>query len=826
MAEKYQPRAFEARWREQWEAGRLYEAEADDARQKYYALVMFPYTSGDLHIGHWFNFAPADARARFKRMQGFNVLMPAGFDAFGLPAEGAAIKHGIHPRTWTLDNIAKMERQWRTIGGIYDWSKELATCLPEYYQWNQWFFIQLAKRGLAYRKMAPVNWCPNDQVVLAREQVVGGRCWRCDALVIQRDLEQWFFKITDYADELLADLETIDWPERVKTMQRNWIGRSEGAEFRIPVDGHDGVEISVYTTRHDTVFGMTYVVLAPEHPLVDVLATPDRRAEVDAYRERARLQTEVERLSTEQDKTGVFIGAYARNPMNGERVPIWIADYVLVTYGTGAIQAVPAHDERDFAFATKYDLPIREVICPGEEWGHMVGRIPHPELDEAYVGEGVMVSSGEFDGLYSVEGREKVADAMQAAGIGTRSVKYRIRDWLISRQRYWGTPIPMIYCQGDCGIVPEKDENLPVLLPDEADFGVTGASPLIGNPDFVNTTCPQCGGPARRETDTMDTFMDSSWYFLRYTDPSYPDAPGFDPRKVRYWLPVDQYMGGVEHAVMHLLYSRFFIKALRDMGLIDFSEPFLRLYNQGIILGADGQRMSKSRGNVVNPDEYVERYGTDTVRCFLMFIGPWDQGGPWNPEAIVGVHSFLTRVWDTALAGQSASFPASGTEEADRGLRRRLHQTIRGVTEDLEGFRYNTMLSKLMPFTTFLDKQRGQVSRAAWAEAIESLLLLLAPSAPHLAEELWTRLGKPYSIHQQAWPRWDESLAAEERLTVVVQVNGKVRDRLEIDAAQRDDESAVLTLALDRPNIQKTLNGKAPAKHVYVPGRLLNIVGG
>ncbi len=824
MPEKYEPQTFEARWRARWEADRLYQAEPRSDKPKYYALVMFPYTSGDLHIGHWYNFAPADVHARYKRMRGFNVLMPAGFDAFGLPAENAAIRHGIHPRIWTLDNIKKMEHQWRTIGGVYDWSKELATCLPEYYRWNQWFFIQFFKRGLAYRRLAPVNWCPKDQVVLAREQVVNGRCWRCGTLVIQRDLEQWFLKITAYADELLADLERIDWPERVKLMQRNWIGRSEGVEFRLPVDGHPGVEIPVYTTRHDTVFGMTYAVLAPEHPLVDTLTTPEHRAAVAAYQEQARRETEIERLSTEKDKTGVPIGAYAINPMTGERVPIWIADYVLLSYGTGAIQAVPGHDERDFAFAKRYGLPIREVICPGEAWGHDPARGLHPELPLAYVGEGVMVRSGEFDGLWSVEGRERVADAMEARGIGQRRVNYRLRDWLISRQRYWGTPIPIVYCQRGCGIVPVNEEDLPVLLPDEADFGATGESPLLKNEAFVNTTCPQCGGPGRRETDTMDTFVDSSWYFLRYSDPGYQAPPGFDPDKTRYWMPVDQYMGGVEHAVMHLLYSRFFVKALRDMGLLEVDEPFLRLFNQGIILGADGHRMSKSRGNVVNPDEYVERYGTDTVRCFLMFIGPWDQGGPWSPEGIAGIFKFLGRVWDTVLAGQETTFPAEGTQAADRELRRALHQTIRGVTEDLEGFRFNVMLAKLMPFSTQLERLRGQVSRAAWDEAVTGLLLLLAPSAPHLAEELWARLGKPYSIHQQAWPTWDAALAAEERLTLVVTVNGKPRDEIEIDAAQRDEESTVIALALQRPRVKSLLDGKQLKKSIYVPGRLVNLV--
>src|SRR5581483_9820066 len=509
MPEKYEPQSFEARWRQRWEADRLYQAEPRSDRPKYYALVMFPYTSGDLHIGHWYNFAPADAHARYKRMRGFNVLMPAGFDAFGLPAENAAIRHGIHPYTWTMNGIRQMERQWRTIGGVYDWSKELATCLPEYYRWNQWLFVQLYERGLAYRALAPVNWCPKDQVVLANEQVVGGRCWRCETPVVRRDLEQWFFKITAYADQLLDDMDRIDWPERVKTMQRNWIGRSEGAEFRIPVDGHPGVEIPVYTTRHDTIFGMTYVVLAPEHPLVERLTTPEQRAAVEAYQARARAQTEIERQSTEKEKTGVPIGAFGRNPLTGELVPIWIADYVLYSYGTGAIQAVPASDERDFAFAKKFGLPIREVICPGAAWGHDPARGIHPELPEAYVDEAVMVNSGDFDGLWSERGREAVADALEARGVGGRAVKYRIRDWLISRQRYWGTPIPMVYCQGGCGIVPVRVEDLPVVLPEDAEFGATGRSPLETNAAFVHTTCPRCGGPGRRETDTMDTFVDS-----------------------------------------------------------------------------------------------------------------------------------------------------------------------------------------------------------------------------------------------------------------------------------------------------------------------------
>jgi leucyl-tRNA synthetase len=813
MAERYNPRQIEPKWQKRWEDDRLFEAQVDPSRPKHYALVMFPYTSGDLHIGHWYNFAPADAHARFKRMQGFNVLMPFGFDAFGLPAENAAIREGIHPYKWTLDNILEMERQMRTIGGVYDWSKELATCLPEYYKWNQWFFLRFYERGLAYRAKAPVNWCPNDQTVLANEQVVNGRCERCGADVIQRDLEQWFFKITAYADELL-DFSEIDWPERVETMQRNWIGRSEGVEFDIPVDGRPDLKIPVYTTRHDTIFGMTFVTLAPEHPLVDELTTDDRRAEVRSYQEQARRESEIERQSSEREKTGVFIGSYAINPANGERVPIFISDYVLLSYGTGAIQGVPAHDERDFIFAKAYGLPIPVVVAP-PGWDES-------DLHEAYVEPGTMVNSEQFDGLPShPDGKEAIADWLVERGVGRRKVNYRLRDWLISRQRYWGTPIPMIYCPG-CGTVPVPEQDLPVVLPEDAEFKPTGQSPLATNPAFVETTCPKCGGAARRETDTMDTFMDSSWYFLRYVSPHFDRPPGFDTEKALYWMPVDQYMGGVEHAVMHLMYARFFTKVLRDLGFVKVGEPFKRLYNQGIILGPDGSRMSKSRGNVVNPDDYVRKMGSDTVRCYLMFIGPWDSGGPWNPEGITGVERFLHRVW--ALAGEPRRM-ARPDEDADRDLLRLIHQTIRGATEDYEKFRFNTMLSKLMTVSNRLAELRDRVSEALWNQAIESLLLLLAPAAPHIAEELWTaQLGQPYSIHQHPWPTWDERLTAEEELRLPVTVNGKPRGELRIPVAMRDDRAGVEALALDLPRVKAMLNGATVRKVVYVPGRVVNLV--
>jgi leucyl-tRNA synthetase len=816
MPERYEPTTIEPKWQARWEADRLYEAHPDSGREKYYALVMFPYTSGDLHIGHWYNFALGDAHARYKRMRGYNVFMPFGFDAFGLPAENAAIKSGIHPHEWTISNIRRMEQQARQIGGVYDWSTELATCLPEYYKWNQWFFLQFYKRGLAYRQKAPVNWCPSCNTVLANEQVVDGRCERCETPVIRRDLEQWFFKITQYADELLNGLDSIDWPERVKTMQEHWIGRSEGVEFSLEVGDNPGEKIDVFTTRVDTVFGMTYVVLAPEHPLVDKLTAPDRREAVQAYQDQARRQSEIERQSTEREKTGVEIGAYAINPANGERVPIWIADYVLVTYGTGAIMAVPASDERDFEFAKQFKLPIRPVVVSNEWDGQ--------DFTEPYLAPGKMVNSAQFDGLPSTEAKVKIGEWFEQRGIGHRTVNYRIRDWLISRQRYWGTPIPMVYCEKD-GIQPVPEDRLPVLLPEDAEFRPTGESPLALHEGFVNTTCPACGGPARRETDTMDTFVDSSWYFLRYVSPNLDEPPGFDEEKARYWLPVDQYMGGVEHAVMHLLYSRFFVKVLADMGLIDFREPFTRLYNQGIILGPDGLRMSKSRGNVINPDEYVQTKGADTVRTYLMFIGPWDAGGPWNPQGIGGVEKFLGRVWQLAIESPPPAHGGTeGGRSGDRELLRALHQTIRDVTDDFEKFRYNTMLSKLMTLSNTMSKLRDQVSADAWNQTVDGLLLMLSPSAPHLTEELWSQRDRPYSIHQQPFPSWDPELAEEDSITLPVQVNGKVRDTIEVPAELARDEAHIRTLVLDRPKIKAQLDGKEIQKFVFVPGRLVGLV--
>jgi leucyl-tRNA synthetase len=812
-AERYNPSAIEPKWQARWEESGIYQVSEDGSRPKYYALVMFPYTSGDLHVGHWYNFAIADVHARYKRMRGYNVFEPIGFDAFGLPAEEAAITHGINPYDWTMRNIENMTRQLKTIGNMYDWSRSLATCLPEYYRWNQWFFLQFYRRGLAYRAKAPANWCPHCQTTLANEQVEDGACWRCHTAVTHRDLEQWFFRITAYADELL-DFSGIEWPERVVTMQRNWIGRSEGVQFTMPV-ADTGDSFDVFTTRPDTIYGITYAVLAPEHPLVAKLTAPDRRAEVERYVEQARRQTEIERLSTEKEKTGVFIGAYAVNPVNGERVPIWIADYVLSTYGTGAIMAVPGHDERDFEFARKFGLEIREVISPASE--------PTGELEQAYLEPGVMVNSGPFTGTPSEEGKAKVAEYLEERGAGRRTVNYRIRDWLLSRQRYWGTPIPMLYCD-NCGIVPVPEDQLPVELPRYEGMAFTErVNPMRFDEEFINTACPDCGGPAKRETDTMDTFMDSSWYFLRYVDPKYQDGP-FDPEKARYWMPVDQYMGGVEHAVMHLLYSRFFQRVIRDIGLSEEGEPFKRLFNQGIILGPDGFRMSKSRGNVVNPDDYVKQMGSDTVRAYLMFIGPWESGGPWSASGISGVHKFLNRAWGLATQAPPSREAGEATAEADREVTRLMHKTIKAVTEDMERFRFNTMLAKLMEYVNGLTPAQGSVSGPVWREAIERLVLMLAPTAPHMAEEMWERLGHAESVHLQPWPEYEQALTVDQVVTLVVQVNGKVRDKVEVPAGMSGEE--VRQMVLERPRVQSHLDGKKIRDVIYVPNRLVNVVVG
>jgi len=811
-ASRYNPQEIERKWQDKWTNDRLYEVREDDPRPKFYALTMFPYTSGDLHIGHWYAMAPSDVYARYKMMRGFNVMHPMGFDAFGLPAENKAIATGINPAEWTMKNVENMRRQLRTIGAVYDWSREVITCQPEYYKWTQWFFLKLYQAGLAYRGKAAVNWCPRCQTVLANEQVVGdGLCWRCDSTVEKKQLEQWFFRITKYADELL-EFKNIDWPERIRIMQTNWIGKSYGADISFGLDqpGMKEKEIRVFTTRPDTLFGVTFFVIAPEHPLAPALTTPDRKAEVEAYVSKAQRQTEFERTAADSEKTGVFLGSYVVNRVNGEKVPIWIADYVLPQYGTGAVMGVPAHDQRDFEFAKKYGIPIRTVVAPpGWDGG---------DLPAAHVEGGSMVNSGQFNGLTDQQMVDAICDFLKDKGWGGKTITYRLRDWLISRQRYWGAPIPMVYCS-KCGITPIPEKDLPVLLPPDVELKPTGESPLKYCESFVNTRCPKCGSPARRETDTMDTFMCSSWYFLRYTSPGYDKYP-FEKDKIKYWMPVDLYTGGAEHATMHLLYARFFVKAIRDMGIVDFDEPFTRLFNQGII-GSQGEKMSKSKGNVVTPDDYVSQMGADAVRVYLMFVGPWEQGGDWNDNGIVGMSRWLNRVWSLVTAGyEEKSMDAEATKECLRIM----HKTIKKATQDIERFRFNTMLAALMEYTNTLSKvlEAGNIAGAQWKEAIKILLLLMAPSTPHMAEELWVELGYPYSIHRQAWPAWDKELAADEEVTLVIQVNGRLRDKLTAPVDISEDE--VVKTAFAQERIQGYIAGKSIAKTIYVPGKLLNIV--
>lgn len=817
-ARPYEATIVEEKWQKAWEEAQLSRTADNSDRPKWYALTMYPYPSGDLHIGHWYAMAPSDAAARFKRMNGYNVLFPMGFDAFGLPAENAAIKNNIHPYKWTIANIERMRKQLRSMGGMFDWDREVITCLPEYYLWNQWLFLQLLREGLAYQAKAPVWWCPQCQTVLANEQVVEGTCERCHNEVFRRDLTQWFFRITAYAEELL-DFSKIDWPERVVTMQRNWIGRSEGARVVFSSEQDDPIE--VFTTRPDTLWGATFMVLAPEHPLVETLTTDEQREEVETYVAQARRQSEIQRTNTENEKTGVFIGSCAVNPVNDERIPIWIADYVLMGYGTGAIMAVPAHDQRDFEFAKKFDLEIRVVIKPEDS------DLADDTIAEAYPGEGVMVNSAHFDGTPTENGEavSKVIEWLDEQGRGQGEINYRFHDWLISRQRYWGTPIPIIYCDS-CGTVPVPEDDLPVVLPEDAEFEPTGVSPLKTHESFVNTTCPSCGAPAQRETDTMDTFVDSSWYQYRFLNPRYDDGP-VDHRLAEKWLPVDQYTGGIEHATMHLLYARFFTKAMRDIGELHIDEPFTRLYNQGIILGEDNEKMSKSRGNVVDPDELVGEQGADVVRLYLMFIAPWDQGGPWNSRGIAGIERFVRRVW--AITDETADVqPASDNVDADveQELKKSMHKTIQVVGDDLGDFEFNTMLARLMEFVNDLYqlRERGAVASPVWREALESLALMLAPSAPHLAEELWHRLGREFSIHQQSWPSYDPALVVEESVELAVQINGKVRDRIEtaVDASEED----VMAQAMASPRVQESVGEKQVRKVIYVPGRILNIVVG
>ncbi len=804
---RYVPQEIEPKWQRIWAERGVMRADDSSPKPKFYNLVMFPYPSGELHMGHMRNYVIGDLVSRFHRMRGMEVLNPFGWDAFGLPAENAAIKKGTHPWDETSRNIATAKRQLAMMGILYDWSREVTTCLPDYYRWTQWLFLLFYERGLAYRKLAPVNWCPVDQTVLANEQVINGCCWRHpDTPVEKRDLEQWFLKITAYADRLLDDLELLKdtWPEKVRVMQANWIGRSTGADVDFAVVGRPE-KIRVYTTRPDTLFGATFMVLAPEHPLVPEITTPEHRAAVEAYVERARRETEIARLSTEGEKTGVPTGAHAVNPVNGERIPIWIAGYVLMTYGTGAIMAVPAHDERDFAFAKRYGLPIREVVAPPSG--------PRGELTEAYVEkEGRLVQSGDFDGLPPAEAIERITAWLKERGLGEPAVRYRLRDWLISRQRYWGCPIPIVHCEA-CGIVPVPEDQLPVVLP-------AANRPLAEQPEWYSTTCPGCGRPACRETDTMDTFIDSSWYFLRYTSAHEQNLP-FDPKLANRWMAVDQYTGGVEHAILHLLYSRFFEKVLHDAGMVEPVEPFLRLFTQGMVK-RNGQVMAKSAGNGVAPDDLVKREGADAGRVYEMFIGPPGDDSEWSDAAVAGPVRFLHSVWRLVLEPESLERTGSGA--SSEVLVRRMHQAIRAVTEDYESFSFNTAVAELMKYGNALQEyvQHGGRLGPEWRRAVETMILLLHPMAPHITEELWERTGHDGLCADAAWPAYDPKAAAEPTVTMVVQVGGKLRDRIEVPAGLTENQA--LARAKQSEKVQRALAGAVPSKVVYVPDRLINLV--
>jgi leucyl-tRNA synthetase len=918
---QYNHKIIERKWQNKWEQENLYEAVIDPSKPKYYALTMLPYPSGDLHIGHWYAMTPSDARARYLRMNGYNVMFPIGFDSFGLPAENAAVKRNIHPKKWTYENIRKMRKQLRSMGAMWDWKRESISSDPEYYRWTQWFFIQLYKHGMAYRKMSPVDFCPNCNTTLAREQVWGDdrHCERCETPVIKKDLDQWFFTTTRYAEELL-DFSDIDWPERVRLLQTNWIGRSEGASVVFKTE--DGDPIEVFTTRPDTLWGATFMVLAPEHPLVEKITTDEYRDEIEAYINLTTRQTDIEREATGKEKTGVFTGGFALNPVNNECIPIWIADYVLMTYGTGAIMAVPAHDERDFEFALKYGLPILPVIDrvdgltksfamkgtmkSGFDTALESSGISYDEVDGSYnvllsrdqiddyieiaknhlvpnswteiVGTkwififtnkvidwnslksdtdilarckelapgvknyrsvmemvnsvnyykdalfhhdyGEMINSGEFTNTKGESAVLKVTEYLEQKGVGKGAINYRLRDWLISRQRYWGAPIPMVYCD-QCGWNPVPEKDLPIVLPDDVEWRPTGESPLKFHPTWSKTNCPVCGIEATRETDTMDTFMCSSWYHLRYLNPKFNQGM-FDPEEYNYWMPVDTYTGGIEHATMHLIYTRFFQKAGRDMGIMIGDEPMIQLRNQGMVLGEDGEKMSKSRGNVVAPDELVAKYGADVVRSYLMFFSRWDLGGPWDSKGVGGPNRWLKRVWNLFTQTEDSGSPEEGIE---RDLRRKVHQTLKKVTHDFENFEFNTIVSSLMELLNFMyDAMARGVSRTpAWKEAIDIYIHLIAPVVPHVAEEIWVEiLGRPYSIHNQPWPKVDESAVKEEEITIIVQVNGKLRDRIQVTADISEEDAK--TAALETEGAKRFIEGQEHRKVIYIPGRLVNIV--
>ncbi|MFA7277644.1 MAG: leucine--tRNA ligase [Candidatus Gracilibacteria bacterium] len=802
----YEASQVEKKWQKRWADKGLYTAALhDETRPKYYNLVMFPYPSGDkLHIGHWFNYAPADSWGRYIRMKGYNVFEPIGFDSFGLPAENYAIKTGIPPVKSIATNCAKMEEQLAAIGTMYDWSKKVVTSDPEYYQWTQWVFLQLYKKGLAYRKRAPVNWCPSCNTVLANEQVAEGKCERCKSEVTKKDMTQWFFNIRNYAEQLL-DFSGLEWPEKTMLMQKHWIGRSEGSTVDFDIEGHVGEKITVYTTRVDTLYGCSYVVLAPENPLVEKILTPEYKAAFDAYYEQTKKETDILRSAEGREKTGIFTGTYAINPINGDKVPVWVADYVLMTYGTGAVMAVPAHDERDYDFAKKYELPITQVIKPAN--GSKVSL-----ADGAYTDDGVLINSEDFDGVESEMARKKITEILKNEGTGDFKVNFKLRDWLVSRQRYWGAPIPIIYCK-DCGDVPVPEEQLPIMLPENIDFVPRGKSPLAFVPEFIQTTCPRCGKPAERECDTMDTFVDSSWYFLRYPSARAKEKP-FDRELTNHWMPVDMYIGGPEHACMHLLYARFIHMVMRDLGYVDTKEPFKRLVHQGLVT-KDGAKMSKSKGNVVSPDEFVERYGSDIFRMYLMFMGPFEAGGDWNDQGITGVARFVDRFW--TLMTNRKQMKASDIEESVmRDLQRNIHKTLKKVHDGIEAFTFNTAIAGLMEFVN------EAMKTGIDTDSRKIMVRAIAPLAPHLAEEIWEFLGEKDSIFNAEYPEHNPELLVEDSVEIAIQINGKVRGTITIAVGTEKD--SVLVMAKAQDNIKKYLEGVSIKKEIYVPGKMVSFV--
>ncbi len=819
MEHSYQSKRIEEKWQKYWEDKNFFKTSENSDLPKYYTLEMFPYPSGNLHMGHVRNYAIGDVIARFKKMNGFNVLHPMGWDSFGLPAENAAIKHGFHPTKWTYANIENMKEQLKTLGISYDWDRELATCKPDYYKFTQWMFLKLYENELAYKKSAAVNWCPSCQTVLANEQVVDGSCERCETVVEKKKLNQWFFKITDYAQRLLDDLEILPgWPEKVKTMQRNWIGRSEGCQFDLTIDGQDEI-MTVFTTRPDTVFGVTYMVLSPEHPLVDqISAGTEQEAAVKEFVHRMQFVSDVARTSTDTEKEGIFTGAYAINPMNSEKIPIWIANYVLMDYGTGAIMAVPAHDQRDFEFARKYDIPIKVVIksedTPAE------GK----ELTAASTGSGVMINSGEYDGLSNEEGKKQIVSFLDSKGIGEATINYRLRDWLISRQRYWGAPIPIVYCE-DCGTVPVPEKDLPVLLPEDVEFKPSGESPLTYVQSFYETTCPKCGKKARRETDTMDTFVCSSWYFARYCSPHNSELP-FDKAATDYWMSVDQYIGGVEHAILHLMYARFFTKFLYDIKMLSVQEPFTNLLTQGMVL-KDGSKMSKTKGNVVSPEEIINTYGADTARLFILFASPPERDLEWSDQGVEGSYRFLNRIWRTVAEYSELIIPPSCGEldSEARKMQYKTHATIKKVSEDIEErFNFNTAISAIMELSNTVNAYRDleQQNLHVLREAVDTMLLLISPFCPHIAEELWQYCGHNDSVHNQAWPKWDPEALVKDEMEIAVQILGKVRERITVPSTSTPEDLEKLALA--NPKIQELTKDKQIVKMIVVPGKLVNIV--